>query len=192
MKNLRLSLLLLLAVGLLGWTGCADDDDPLVRDTLNYDGANLTAPNLDANMFAAYFPADVVRQFAGRQLAEVQFFLTAIPPSTRVFVFAEGPTDQAPGEELYSEDITQRVNASGDFIVHRLSEVVTLADQGIWIGIETDIAEGVLVQSVGCDDGSNYNSNGDRIRIGNTWTSFREITGSERVNWNIRGVIAEE
>ena len=193
MKALRLPFFFLLAIGLLAWSGCSDDDDDLIIETLNYDGDNFTAPNLDANIFAAYFPPSELQNVTDRNLESVAFFLEAVPPEVEVIVYAAGATDREPGAELYrSPSLLNRVNATGEFITHRLRTPIDLSQQndGIWLAIQTDIAPGNRVQSVGCDAGNNYNPNGDRIRIGNTWTSFNEVTGSEQVNWNIRGILS--
>ncbi|OAV43388.1 hypothetical protein [Lewinella sp. 4G2] len=194
MKTLRLPFFLLLSLAVLSFTGCDDDEDSIVVETLNYDDRNDTAPSIDAGMFAAFFPADLVDDFAGRQLSEVEVFLADIPPSTKVFIYAEGDNEREPGGVLYeSPDLTQRVNVAGAFFEHRLTTPLTLGNQGIWIAIETGIERGNRQVSVGCDAGLRFNPNGDRVRIGNEWTSLSELTGNaERINWNIRGVIAPE
>ncbi|NJC27611.1 hypothetical protein [Neolewinella antarctica] len=195
MKTLRLPFFFLLCISLLLFNGCGDDDDDeLTTERLNYDGVNDTAPILDAAVFAAYFPADQVRDFQGRELEAVEFFLATLPPSVRVVIYAAGPTDDAPGDEIYvSPILNQRINNVQTFITHRLTSPLSLTSEGIWIGIETGIEEGAASQTVGCDNGANYNPNGDRIRIGDEWLSFSlRSGGQEQVNWNIRGVIAAQ
>lgn len=195
MKTSTLPFLLLLCVGLLGWSSCGDDD--VVADSLNYDDVNFTAPFNDAGLhtFAAYFPPGETQAFSGRSLERVSFWMQQPAGSTSVVIFAEGADDAAPGAELYrSLDLTQRIN-EGDWTNHFLTTPITLtANEGIWIAVEVDIPSDRF-QAIGCDQGLNYNPNGDRYEIpqGPTWTNFDTFTGGEAsINWNIRGFLAEE
>ncbi len=194
MKTSSLTLLLFLCIGLLSWSSCGDDD-ALVVDTLNYDGPNFTAPFNDAGQhtFAAFFPESEIQPYVGRQLNKVSFFLQNIPTSTSVVIFAAGPSDQVPGAELYRIDLTGRIRSSG-WIEHNLTTPIDLTGAAIWIGVEADLPSNQF-QAVGCDEGLNYNPNGDRYQIptGFTWTDFETFTGGEAtINWNIRGFISAE
>lgn len=192
MKTSSLPFLLFLCIGLLSWSACGDDDD-LVLDTLNYDGPNFTAPtNGDGfTTFAARFPESETQEFIGRKLEKISFFLEQIPISTVVIVYADNSTDtRIPGPELYSIDLTQRIRNTG-WIEHVLTTPIDITGEGLWLAVEVDLEAGD--QAIGCDQGANYNPNGDRLQTpANVWTSFNEITGNERINWNIRGIISEE
>ena len=193
MRYLRLPFLLLLALSVLVYTGCDDDEDDFAQDELRYDTGPFTAPTSDFEEFAAYFPANRTGEFAGRRLEQIEFYAWEAPERTIIKVYAEGQDAAAPGELLYSRDISQRVNVGRSFINHLLDEDIVLGNQGIWIGIEVAGANpGVAFQSVGCDDGSNYSPNGDYVKASGTWVNFRALPGGERVNWNIRGIISEE
>jgi len=141
MKTSTLPLLLLLCIGLLGWSSC-EDDDPLVADTLNYDGDNFTAPFNDAGLhtFAAYFPPGETQAFSGRTLERVSFWMEQVPGATSVLILAEGPDDAAPGAVLYrSLDLSQRINNRG-WQDHFLTDPIILnANEGIWIAVETEV-----------------------------------------------------
>lgn len=194
MKTSSLPFLLLLCVGLLGWSSCGEDDP--VADSLNYDGPVFNAPfnSTGLHTFAAYFPPGETQAFSGRSLERVRFWMEQVPTATRVIIYAEGASDDAPGAELYrSLDLTQRINPR-DWHDHFITTPITVsANEGLWIAVETDIPSNQF-QAIGCDQGLNYNPNGDRYEIpqGPTWTSFNQFTGSERINWNIRGFLAEE
>jgi len=197
MKTASLPFLLLLCIGLLGWSSCEDDDNEVVAESLNYDGDNFTAPFVDAgqHVFAAYFPPGRTQQFSGRSLERVSFWIQDVPGATSVVIFAEGADDDAPGAELYrSLDLSQRIRNRG-WQDHFLTTPLTLeADQGIWIAVESDIPSDRF-QAIGCDQGLNFNPNGDRFRIpqGPTWTNFEDFTdGEATINWNIRGFLAGE
>lgn len=192
MKYTALSLLLL--IGLLSWTGCEDDDPTDTETVLNYDGPNFTAPTLPEgrHIFAAYFPPAETAPFTGRTLERIRFWLDDIPESTTVIVYGEGPNDRTPGAELYRRDITNRVNNTG-WYEDRLIPGIEIDGQGMWLAVEVELANG-RPRSVGCDQGINYDRNGDLLLLAVTpggWTTFNDLNG-ETVNWNIRGVLNEE
>ena len=200
MQYLRLPLLLLLALGVFVYTGCEDDDpDLLTQDVLAYDTDPVNAPNGDWQEYGVYFPANLTQQFAGRELEIVNFILAEVPERTVVKIYLAGADDDSPGEQIYERDITSRINASGE-IDHRLvtqgflngATELTLGSQGIWLGVEVAGTSPVPnFQSVACDNGSNFNINGNRVLIDGIWTDFVSL-GGEAVNWNIRGIIAPE
>lgn len=194
MKITYFPLLLLLCIGLIGFSGC--DDDDTVIETLNYDGSNFTAPQNGAglNAFAAYFPESEIqsRGVAGRQLERIDFWLQAVPNQTNVVVYGFSGNDAIPGAELYRVDLTQRIN-NGGWIEHIIPGGITIPAEGIWLAVETDLAN-IGDQAIGCDEGLNFNPNGDRMLTPTSggWSSFNAITGSETINWNIRGVLGEQ
>ncbi|NJB87766.1 hypothetical protein GGR26_003552 [Lewinella marina] len=184
--------LLLLLFGVLSWTGCKSDD-PATLTTLNYDGPNASAPQLPPgrNLFAAYFPPAETQPYVGRTLDRITFYLTQVPLATTVLVFGEGPDNRTPGPELYRRDITGRVNTT-EWIEDRLIPGIEITGEGIWLAVEVELPDGQPF-SVGCDAGRSYDPNGDLLLLSTAtqWASFNDITG-ETVNWNIRGVLAEE
>jgi hypothetical protein len=190
MKTTYFPLLLLLCIGLIGFSSCEDDDT--IVEILNYDGDKFSAPQNGAglNSFAAFFPATEVSQYEGRQLEKITFWLETVPTTTSVIIFANSGNTQTPGDELYRVDLTQRVNNSG-WIDHIIPGGQDIPADGLWLAVETDLAANGT-QSMGCDDGSNYNPNGDRMRTPTSgiWSSFNAITGSQTINWNIRGTVA--
>jgi hypothetical protein len=184
--------LFLLLLALLCWTGC-DDEDANTLTTLNYDGPNFTAPQLQAGKttFAAYFPPGRTEVYDGRDLERVSFYVSAIPQSTRVVIYEEGADDFNPGDIVYQRDISARVNQTG-WYEDRLPTPIPITGQGLWLTVEVEVGSDNPF-ALGCDAGNNYNSNGDLIRAGNTleFTNYRNLT-PETVNWNIRGIISNE
>ena len=191
MKTKYFSLLLLLVVGLLSFSGCDDDDN--TTEFLNYDGPNFTAPTNPAGLttYAAYFPASVTQDFVGRRLSGVDFWLTNIPQQTVLVIYGYSGNEAIPGDELYRIDLTQRVSVTGDFTSHLIPGGLDIPADGLWLTVETTIAADGL-QSIGCDQGENYSPNGDRMFRNGEWTSFNTLVPTETVNWNIRGVLATE
>ena len=188
------TLFVLLLCFALSWTGCGEDDeDPIVASaTLNYDGPNFTAPQLPpgTNTFAAYFPPAETERLRGGTLDKVRFYLTRIPQSTSVVIYADGPDNRTPGTELYRRDITGRTTTT-EWNEHLLlGDAIELTGQGLWLAVEVELAQGEP-QSVGCDAGRSYSPNGDRLLLSTVsdWTSFNELNG-ETVNWNIRGEVS--
>ena len=186
-------LFLLLSLTVFTFSACDDDDNDIVQDSLNYDGPNFTAPfnTPGTTTFAAFFPESEVQEFTGRRLERISFWLQSVPTATEVIVFAEGADTRTPGEELYAIDLTQRVRTTG-WVDHIIPGGIELDGRGIWLAVAAEAPE-ARFQMMGCDEGRNYNPNGDRmLPPGGVWTSFNEITGSERINWNIRGFLADE
>ena len=186
--------LLLLALTLFIGTGCQKEDGPAPTVTLNYDGPNASAPQLQGglNTYAAYFPPAEVSTYTGRTLERITFYLTQAPLATSVVVYDEGPDDRTPGAELYRRDLTARITTTG-WIEHRLvDQVVPITGRGIWLAVEVELEAGSPF-AVGCDAGRTYNPNGDLLRPGlaTQYASFNDLTG-ETVNWNIRGILAAE
>lgn len=182
---------LLLAV----FTFAACEDDDVVQDSLNYDGPNFTAPLMPQpglNTFAAFFPASEVQEFSGRSLESIRFWMQNLPNSIIVRVYSVGPDDRAPGGILYELDITSRVRDAG-WYTHVIPGGLEIPEEGLWLAVAADLPEANF-QAMGCDEGFNFNPNGDRLLFptGGVWTSFEEFTGSERIHWNIRGFVAEE
>ena len=194
MKYLALLLLSLLVFA----TGCGDDDDEDVRlldAELNYAGPQFLAPNLGqgSHEYAAYFPGNFTSQFQGRVLEAIEFDLVAVPQSVEVIVYESGRFNDEPGSVIYRRNISSQVTGTG-VQRHVVAEPIEITGNGLWLAIAVEHA-GNTTQSVGCDDGSQYNVNGDRLRSERTdqrWTTFREVTnGAETVNFNIRGYLAE-
>ena len=192
MKHL---LLLFLALTALTFSACEDDDDPLATTgELNYAGANVTAPTLPqgTNTFAAYFPSNITSDFTGRNLETVDFFMFEVPDRTIVRIHDDSNGDREPGNQLYSIDLTQRVNNRGE-VSHRLPTPLEITGEGLWLVVEVETAQSGD-RAVGCDAGQNYSPNGDLILFStnNEFDSFQTLSGGERVNWNISATISAE
>ncbi|TXF89585.1 hypothetical protein FUA23_10315 [Neolewinella aurantiaca] len=198
MKTFSLPFLMLLLLSVVTYSGCGDDDGSgnFTADSLRYDGEQASAPfnGEGYNTFAAYFPTQETQPYTGRRLEKISFYLQSIPTSTVVYVYAEGSDERSPGAERYRFDLTQRIRNTGWYEHTITDDVIDIREnEGLWIAVETDLPTNQF-QAMGCDNGANYNPNGDRFLppTGNTWTSFNEITGTEQIHWNIRGFLAEE
>lgn len=191
MKNFLLALLIL---PVLCFTACGDDedanDDNFGEVTLRHDGANVTGPFLPAGIhqFLVRFDAVDLRQYEGRRLDRVEFYLGEVPSSLGVVVL-NGTNPNFPDQEIFYRDITNRINGTG-WITHRLNEDVFLTDNDLWLAIE--VTHDQEQRSVGCDAGPR-DPGGDWLlrQQDDDYVTFGEIS-TESVNWNIRGVLAPE
>ncbi len=188
----KIFVLSLLAV--LAFSACQEDDNPQPAEDnlLNYDGPNLTGPQLVAADYeaAARFPASFMQEYQGRQLQEVRWFMGLAPARCEVRVYGPGVNNE-PGSLLFSEevDVSQSLRVPG-WNAYRLGQPLTLDGDEIWISIA--FTHSAAQQSIGCDAGDNPNPNGDWLfsTTDNQWRTFTDRTG-DRINWNIRGVVAE-
>ena len=75
----------------------------------------------------------------------------------------------------------------GQFITYRFDEPVVIdAEEPLWIEAEVEIA--TAQQTIGCDAPGSLVVGGDWLWSEDRWAPFSERT-SERVNWNIRGIV---
>ncbi|PHN07168.1 hypothetical protein [Flavilitoribacter nigricans] len=168
--------------------GCKKDE---IDNILNYDGDNVTGPELSAGYheLGARFTPDMTGPFAGRQLISVQYFMGLKPQAAEIRIYGENAPN-FPGTLLYSADITDEIRTLR-WSEHTLSTPVDIAEEDLWITI--GVTHAGLQQSLGCDAGQNYTGEGDWLfqpTVGQ-WETFANRTG-DRINWNIRGVVSEE
>lgn len=168
--------------------GCKKDE---VNNILNYDGENVTGPELAAGYheLAARYTSNMTGPFSGRQLISVQYFMGAKPQAAELRIYGEG-SSTFPGTLLYSADITDEIRTLR-WSDHILSTPIDIAEEDLWISIGVTHAN--LQQSLGCDAGNTYTGDGDWLyqAADGQWLTFANRTG-DRVNWNIRGTVSEE
>ncbi len=185
MKNLARLSALLFAVLLF-----ACEDEPLqLPDTLHHDGENLTAPLLPAggHQAAARFTPNDQQPYAGRQLTAVSYFLAGVPADCWVIVQGPGTTS-SPGDTLYVARVTPEAKTAA-WNEHTLPQPIPITGtEDLWISI--GLRHTQSMQSIGCDAGP-ADPNGDWLfsDSDNQWLTFRQRTGSESINWNIRGKV---
>jgi hypothetical protein len=174
------------------FAACGDDDS---NDNPNLlaldDGQNFSAPELDAGQheLAVYFPASTMAQHVGKQLIEVEYYAGDAPDLCRVQIHGPG-TATSPGEVIsgQSYDVTTRVAGEPSWKTLILNPPLDITGEDLWIGLFVNHTE--TKQTIGCDNGPRVDG-GDWIWSSDTqtWETFIGRTGTERVNWNIRGVL---
>ena len=181
--------LFLLLVGILLFSSCNKDDDTSLEDTLHYDGANQSAPNLDADTYeaAARFDASRTAEYTGRNLDRVSFFVGELPTQCIVKVYGEG-TNSQPGNLLYSADVTDKLTGL-DWNNHRLTDPIEITGEDLWISIQ--FTHTGTLRSIGCDEGPAA-TDGDWLYqlSDNQWLTLRDRLPIN-INWNIRGHIKD-
>lgn len=172
--------------------GCRPDDSRDGTVTLNYDGDNVTAPDLPGQRIfesAVRFPALQMANYIGDELIEIEFFIRDIPASCELFVYTSNGGGVPTNQVYTSGDILNSINA-GTFNTHILSEPLILDAEDLWIGVR--YFQNGSQRTVGCDAEGSRVTNGDwhyDSTFGD-WEAFRDRTsGAININWNIRGIV---
>jgi hypothetical protein len=196
---MKIRLLLLLAVSAILVSSCKKDDPIPDREaTLQYDGPNATAPQLEAGYheLAVYFPSSIMSQYKDWKLSEITWFGSGVDPnissdSCAVKIYDVGTTSNTPGALLYEADVSGSLIAdqAAQWREHLLPTPLTVSGEGIWISLA--IRQDTERQFIGCDAGPNK-ANADWLykESDGNWQSYIQRT-SESVNWNIRAKVEE-
>jgi hypothetical protein len=176
----------------LAIAGCKDDDSgpDLDPNLMHLDGFNNSAPFLQAGTAeaAARFSQEIVDFYAGKQIEAIQYFMFGVPTSCELIIYEEGQSN-APGPQLYWEDITARLQPNTWNTID-LATPVDIPDGPMWISIRMDI-DTPGGQYIGCDAGP-AEEGGDWLfeSSDNQWLTFRTRSGVD-INWNIRAMVSE-
>ncbi len=177
-----------LFVCILAFTVCScgsDSNDVL----LNYDGDNVTGPvfNQGAYVTAARFPANRTSIFNGQVIEAVDLYILEQPSSARLVILQGDASSSDPLGEITGQSLASLTTNSWNRVT--LNSPYTIDGSEIWIGL--DFSVNGSAQIMGCDAGP-ANSNGDFLfqDSDNRWTTFRDLTTTESINWNIRGVLS--
>ncbi len=170
---------------MLAISSCGDDNS---EELLHYDGDNVTGPvfNQGAFITAARFPGNIMAGFVGQTIEAVDLYILERPASARLVILAGDPTVLEPIGELTGQSVASLQTNSWNRI--SLNSPYTIDGTEIWIGL--DFSVDFSAQVMGCDAGP-ANRNGDFLfqASENAYTTFRELTTTESINWNIRGVL---
>ncbi len=158
---------------------------------LRHDNGNM-AVSLGLNsagtwIAASRFTPDELDAWYGLyKLSEVKFFISQSSFSEITVKVWEGGSDEGPGNEVYSETVTEPVTV-GDWNLHALTEKIAL-QPGLeyWIGYSI-VATGGYPS--GADNGPMVNGKGAWMYLGGEWNTLPQINSSLNYNWGIRGTI---
>jgi len=175
------SLILLVLV----FTGCKDDGADF---TLNYDGANNTAPQLPASTYESgvLFPANFDGNDEGNELFAIDVFIEERPITAQLRVYLNGRTED---RLVYSKSILREID-SKNWLTHTLETPLVLDGTDLWVTLRYEQQENAQV--LGCDSGpqEDVNSNWHYDAIDNEWIPFNERNPGADINWNIRALVS--
>lgn len=171
---------------------CGDDDDccviPAEDIIINYDGDNVTAPNLPAGnyVFAMRLPATTINRLAGQSIKSVIVYMYNEPVDINMNIYNE--SNNLPGTVLYTQSMSGQV-INNEWNTVNLSDPFEISGSALWVGFEVNLNN--QLQTVGCDSGP-ASPNGDWLYDGAD-EEFIRFTNrvNDSVNWNIRVVIGE-
>ncbi len=177
----------LFALAVFSFAACGDDDTSNTNlDVLSYDGSNASSPQLGPGLhqLAARFPASYLSGSVGKKLDEVEIFLAPGAQTYTLLVRGQG-TSTAPGPVLFEKDITASVDAQ-KWVITKVEPALEITGEDLWLAVEVE--HNAIAQTVGCDSGPRRDG-GDWIwdSLVQNWETFLGRTGTESVNWNIRG-----
>ena len=184
-------LTLLLLVGLLGFPACQKDEPtvgPGGTELLRLDGENNTSPILPSGFYehAVKFPTSLTSLYDGDLLTGVQVHMYEVPSDVTIVIYGPGNSADTPGTELYEGQVSGlQANAVND-ILFETQDQILIGRSDLWIAVYYTTTGGA--QIIGCDAGPRDN-NGDYLRDNGAWTTFQDFTGTESINWNIRGQV---
>ena len=182
--------LVFIAFAMLAISSCGDDSGS--EELLHYDGDNVTGPQFNPGAFitAARFPGNIMAGFVGQTIDAVDLFILDQPADARLVILAGDPVLGEPTGEITGQSITSVIETdSWNRITLNTPYIVDGSE--IWIGLDFSVT--VPSQITGCDAGP-ADRNGDLLfqASENAYTTFRDLTNTESINWNIRGVFASE
>lgn len=177
-----------LSIVLFSIIACGDDSSS--KSVLNYDADNFDAPSLFPGEYTTTvrFPSNQMTEYTGRQMDEIEFWITDLPVGCEIVVYGEG-TETTPGALLHSETVSLKIDANSWNRLN-LSSAVDISGEDLWVGLKFSVDE--LSKVVGCDAGP-AKENGDLMNDENSnWTTLRAYSnGDVDINWNIRAYIAQ-
>jgi hypothetical protein len=170
----------------ISMSSCGSDSEEVI---LNYDGDNVTGPffNQGAYVTAARFPSGTTSLFNGQVLEAVDLYILEQPTNARLVILEGSANSAEPLGEITGQSLNVLTTNSWNRIT--LNNPLTIDGSEIWIGIDFSVSGSA--QIIGCDAGP-ANRNGDYLfqDSDNVWTTFRDLTTTESINWNIRGVLS--
>lgn len=176
----------LLFISCMMIVSCGDDPE---EQFLNYDGDNVTGPvfNPGAYVTAVRFPANIMSIYRDDMLTAVDIYIVETPTSARLTILSGDGSSNTPTGEITGQSLGALTPNSWNTIT--LNQPYQIDGSEIWIGLDFNVTSSIMV--TGCDAGP-ANANGDYLfqDSDNEWTTFRDLTITESINWNIRGILS--
>jgi len=187
MNMLRLLLCCTIILSGVCFSSCGDDDAD--EQILNYDGDNATGPTFLPGEYvtAARFPNVIMRAYTGQTIEALDVYILDVPNSSEVIIYGGDGSDGSPATEILAQEVSLAANSWNTI---PLNTPYLIDGTEIWIGLVFGVEQ--ATQVTGCDAGP-ANVNGDYLyqNSDRQWTTFRDLTTTESINWNIRAVLSE-
>lgn len=181
----KLNFILILLISAM-FIACGDDNE---ESLLHYDSDNVTGPvfNDGAYITAVRFPAQALTSFDGNELIAVDVYVLERPSSARLAILTGDGNSFSPTGEITGQSLGSLTPNSWNRIT--LNQPYTIDGSEFWIAVDFSVNSSIMV--IGCDAGP-ANPNGDLLfqDSDNIWTTFRDFSTTESINWNIRGVLS--
>jgi len=171
----------------ISFSSCGDEEPDEML--LHYDGANTTGPTFFPGEYvtAARFPSLITRAFTGQSITAVDVYILDVPNSAEIILYGGDGSDASPATQIQFQNVSLRANSWNRIT---LTTPYVIDGTEIWLGLFFQIDR--QTQVTGCDEGP-ANTNGDYLyqNSDRQWTTFRDLTTTESINWNIRAILSE-
>jgi len=127
--------------------------------------------------------------YDGDLLTGIQVHMYDVPSSVGLAVYGPGSSATEPGVELYYGTVSGLTANAVNDITFDPQDYITIGRSDLWIAVVYTTSGGSQV--IGCDAGPRDN-NGDYLKDNSTWTTFQDFTGTENINWNVRGIVERQ
>lgn len=184
----------ILCIGLLTFSACEKDEPntgPGGTELLRLDGERANSPILPGGTYehAVKFPSSLTSLYDGDLLTGVQVEMNDVPSNMEVIIYGPGTSATVPGIELYAGVISGLTPNALNNIEFNEQDQILIGRSDLWISMKYTISS--PTQVIGCDAGPR-DPNGDYLNDNGAWTTFADFTGSESINWNIRGIVTRQ
>ncbi len=135
---------------------------------------------------ARFTSEDLASYYGTYELTQVMIQILGDDYNEVVVKIWEGGSENGPGSEVYSQDVTGEV-INNEWTTHVLEEPIGLIPgEEYWIGYSIDVSEGFPAAT---DSGPMVDGKGGWMYIENAWAQLVEINEDLDYNWRIRGVL---
>ncbi len=151
---------------------------------LHYDGDYFTAIGANTDYewrVAAKFPSNIIQPYIGMEISSVDVYTKDQGTAFKLQIYGMGSyITPGPGNLLLEQTFTALPD---NWTTVVLNTPIYIDGQSLWVGYWFQASAGTFVP--GCDDGTNYNTNGDWLANGPGWGHLSD-NPDLKYNWNIR------
>lgn len=176
-----------------GNSPAAPEDKDKAHDTVEIHHDNGYANNgigtggAASFIVAARFTAEELAEYYGvYDLSAVKYHIRSDEFTEATVKIWEGGSDTGPGNEIYSEEVTDEVIIN-DWSTHVLDETIPLTPgEEYWIGYAMEATGG---HPASVDSGPMVEGKGGWMYFQGSWSELTDIGGTLDFNWCLRGIL---